>query len=267
MQRKATPSVSRAAGDFLRSLVTGWIYWPVVVILNVLLVVLGAYLGTSPPGRNPTVVIAVLVVIVAAMLVLPNLRSKWTREYERATAEELIALVQFYYLPILRRLARHMRQPRSEHLASVEEAIINAADHICGPSDVRVRGVLFEAKGGYLQPKRERYSSGDPSQRRFSERGRGAADREAWRTARTGKPRTYPDLSIEQPPGFTPGSNTYATFSTCGILGVDGQVQGMLNIDAEIADVFTGIDETVLELLARTLSAAYAVMKEEGNDD
>lgn len=38
----------------------------------------------------------------------------------------------------------------------------------------------------------------------------------------------------------------------------------MLNIDAEIPDVFTGIDETVLELLARTLSVAYAVMEEEG---
>lgn len=225
---------------------------------------LGAYLGSIPPGRFTVLAIVGAVVIVMAVLGLPSLRSKWTREYERATAEELIALVQFYYLPILMRLARQVGQPSKEHLASVEEAIISAADHICGPSDVRVRGVLFEATNGFLQPKLDRFSSGQPSQRRFAARGRGLADKEAWRTARTGKPKTYPDLAQHQPPGFIPGSNKYATFSTCGILDVKGEVYGMLNIDAEVADVFTGIDETVLELLARTLSVAYAVMKEEG---
>jgi len=264
VQPNASPPISRTAADFLRSVVTGWLYWPIIVLLNVGLVVLGAYLGSIPPGWYTAVAIAGAGLVVMAVLGLPSLRSRWTREYERATAEELIALVQFYYLPILMRLGRQVGQPTREHLASVEEAVISAADHICGPSDVRVRGVLFEASSGYLQPKLDRFSSGQPSQRRFAERGRGPADKEAWRTARTGKPKTYPDLAQHQPPGFEPGSNKYATFSTCGILGVNGEVYGMLNIDAEIPDVFTGIDETVLELLARTLSVAYAVMEEEG---
>ena len=100
----ASPPISRTAADFLRSVVTGWLYWPIIVLLNVGLVVLGAYLGSIPPGWYTAVAIAGAGLVVMAVLGLPSLRSKWTREYERATAEELIALVQFNYLPILMRL-------------------------------------------------------------------------------------------------------------------------------------------------------------------
>lgn len=127
VQPNASPPISRTAADFLRSVVTGWLYWPIIVLLNVGLVVLGAYLGSIPPGWYTAVAIAGAGLVVMAVLGLPSLRSRWTREYERATAEELIALVQFYYLPILMRLGRQVGQPTREHLASVEEAVISAA--------------------------------------------------------------------------------------------------------------------------------------------
>ena len=58
VQPNASPPISRTAADFLRSVVTGWLYWPIIVLLNVGLVVLGAYLGSIPPGWYTAVAIA-----------------------------------------------------------------------------------------------------------------------------------------------------------------------------------------------------------------
>lgn len=172
---------------------------------------------------------------------------------------ELITLIHSFLSPCIATLpdvARPGLEGR-EALVKVRQSILSTVQQVCGPNGSGVRVVWFSVEKQTLLPKE--WTGGTcNSTRRFTSKD--PAGRTAWATARTGLPVRYENLAERAPSGFQRGINSkYETFITCGVLGAGDDVVGMLNVDAPRANDLTEIDEMVVGVCARLLSAAYAL--------
>lgn len=101
--------------------------------------------------------------------------------------------------------------------------------------------------------------------REFSNRNtkNNASGNEVWENAKLGTAILYPNLSNpdERPKHYQrpSGPIEYETFITCGIVDANGQVLGMLNIDAREAGSLTEVDRAIVGLCARIASVAYSL--------
>lgn len=179
----------------------------------------------------------------------------------RSGRAELIALIHVYLTPcieILPAVAAGGPDGR-EALASVKRALLGTVQQICGPNGGGVRAVWFEAQKQTLVAKE--WTGGTcNSKRKLSNNSKDKAGTATWETARTGLPVLYADLAKQAPSGYErrPDSS-YQTFITCGVLGAQGEVVGMLNVDAPAAGDLTEIDKTVVGVCAKVLGAAVAL--------
>lgn len=179
-----------------------------------------------------------------------------TIQSERA---ELVGLLQGYLKPCIEMLpdiARGGSEARQQ-LGNLEQAVLNTAQTICGPSDSGVRAVRFRVDKQTLVACA--WSGGrTKSERRLSNRDREGA--QAWDTARTGEPRLYPDLLNDPPAWYERGPNSdYQAFITCGVLTAGGDVRGMLNVDTPKAYDLDDTDRIIVGVCAKVLGVGYSL--------
>lgn len=172
---------------------------------------------------------------------------------------ELVGLLQGYLKPCIEMLpdiARGGPEGRQQ-LGNLEQAILNTAQTICGPSDSGVRAVRFRADKRTLVACA--WSGGrTKSERRLSNRDREGA--QAWNTAKTGEPRLYPDLVSDAPAWYERGPNSdYEAFITCGVLTADGEVRGMVNVDTPKAYDLDDTDRIIVGVCAKVLGVGYSL--------
>lgn len=211
-----------------------------------------------------------LLVTAAAVLgtVVPialQFHKRWLAEKvaDQKTTEqaELIALINSFLTPCIETLPDVAAGGPSgiAALATVRRAILGTVQQICGPSGAQVRVVWFEADKQTMVAK-EWLGGACNSTRRFTNRKNDVAGTTAWETARTGLPVLWEDLTKSAPVGYTRNpASSYATFITCGVLGRNDEVRGMLNVDAPVANELTEIDKMVVGVCAKLLGTAYAL--------
>jgi len=182
-------------------------------------------------------------------------------EEMRSGQAELIALIHAYLTPCIETLpavAAGGSEGR-EALAGVKRALLGTVQQICGPNGGGVRAVWFEAQKQTLVAKE--WTGGNcNSKRKFANNSKDKAGTATWETARTGLPVLYADLTKQAPSGYQRRSESnFQTFITCGVLGAQGEVVGMLNVDAPCVGDLTEIDKTVVGVCAKVLGAAVAL--------
>lgn len=172
---------------------------------------------------------------------------------------ELVALLQGYLKPCIEMLPAiaHGGADAPQHLGNLEQAVLNTAQTICGPTDSGVRAVRFRVDRQTLVACA--WSGGSTrSERRLSNRDKGGA--QAWTTAKTGEPMLYPDLVDDPPAWYEPGpTSSYGSFITCGVLSPDGSVRAMLNVDAPKPFDLDDTDRIIVGVCARVLGVGYAL--------
>lgn len=182
-------------------------------------------------------------------------------EEMRSGQAELIALIQAYLIPCIETLpAVSVGGPDGrEALAGVRRALLGTVQQICGPNGGGVRAVWFEVQRQTLVAKE--WTGGNcNSRRKFANNSKDKAGTATWETARTGLPVLYADLTKQAPSGYQRRSDSnYQTFITCGVLGAQGEVVGMLNVDAPSVGDLTEIDKTVVGVCAKVLGVAVAL--------
>lgn len=175
---------------------------------------------------------------------------------------EAFAVLQGYLSPALVFLSKMAmatdESSAGQELARLQSTISNAARNICGPQDSSVRCVIFEAKNQTMSQVAWIGSTAG-SRREFVNRKTDGAGPAAWKAAETGEPVLWADLTLDAPHGFAHGERPYATFITCGVVGPNREVYGMLNVDALAAGVFTEFDRRIVGLLAKVLASGYAI--------
>lgn len=223
------------------------------------------YRAHAAEARPPSLVWPVLVSIAAFVATALPIGLQFHKEWvDRAMAEEkteekaeLLAFVTGYLSPCIEQLPQVALGGAAgrEALAMFKGTILGTVQQICGPDGGGVRAVRFEVERGVLMPKDWKGGSSQ-SKRRFTKRDPAGAA--AWERAKTGLPHLFEDLSKTMPEGFQQGpTSSYQTFITCGVLGTNGEVVGMLNVDAPKAHDLTAIDRDVVGVCARLLGTAY----------
>jgi hypothetical protein len=219
------------------------------------------------PNKFPLLAVTVTALAVAAavipiwLLLHKNWLEKKVADQRTDEKAELIALIRSYLSPCIDMLPEVARPngEGKEALAQVRQTLLSTVQQICGPSGSTVRAVWFEAKGQTMSP-RDWIGGECNSTRKFTNHSKDTAGQTAWATAKTALPKRYPDLSKEAPTGFVRGANSkYRTFITCGVLGANDEVIGMLNVDAPDANGLTEIDAMIVGVCAKLLSAAYCL--------
>lgn len=219
------------------------------------------------PGKIPILapIVTLMAVCATVIPVWLQFHKNWldgkVAEERTDDQAELITLIHSFLSPCIATLPQ-VAKPGAEGreaLAGVQQSIMSTVQQVCGPAGSSVRVVWFGVDKQTLVPKDWR--GGDcNSTRRFTKRSNDKAGQTAWATAKTGLPVLYADLSREAPAGYQRGRNSnYETFITCGVLGVNDEVVGMLNVDAPKANALTEIDKMVVGVCARLLSAAYCL--------
>lgn len=230
---------------------------------------------TSLAGPTPGSLLWPLLVTAAAVLgtavpIALQFHKRWLAQQvaDRKTTEqaELIALINSFLTPCIETLPDVARGGAAglDALATVRRAILSTVQQICGPSGANVRVVWFEADKQTMTPKQWLGGTCN-STRKFTNRRNDTAGTTAWETARTGLPVLWEDLSKQTPDGYSRNpASTYATFITCGVLGRNDEVRGMLNVDAPLANDLTDIDKMVVGVCAKVLGTAYALSEPRG---
>lgn len=232
-----------------------------------------AYLSISVPAAPKSAVLATVITGVATVATgLPiwiGLHRQWVtkRVADEQTGQQaaLIALLRGYLIPCIEGLPAVATggSDRTAALASVKRAVLNAAQAICGPQSTKgkVRAVRFEVERQVLVSK-DWTGGASRSTRRFTKRPNDPAGIETWKRAESGEPYLCRDLRKERPDGYDKTATTsYQTFISCGILDSEGHVCGMLSVDAPEAGMLTEVDQIVVGVCAKVLSAAYALSR------
>lgn len=221
----------------------------------------------TEPGKVPILatIVTVLALLATVIPVWLQFHKNWldirVAEEHAGEQAELITLIHSFLAPCITSLPQVAKKgPEGrEALAGVQQSIMSTVQQICGPAGSGVRVVWFGVEKQTLVPKDWRGGACN-STRKFTNRRNDEAGQAAWATAKTGLPALYPDLSKDAPSGYQRGRNSnYETFITCGVLGVNDEVVGMLNVDAPKANDLTEIDNMVVGVCARLLSAAYCL--------
>ncbi|OLO61669.1 hypothetical protein BKH23_05905 [Actinomyces oris] len=276
-----SPNVSLQAGPALKS------FWratffdkrtfsALLTIPAVATALLGAFLPTlwdhlsSWPARSTAII--VFVATVALPTVLNTYREKLIeKEVQREEKDEdditkeLVGLLQSYIPQALEGLPDLQgKGTRGPEFKLVKEAILGTVRSICGSPKNEVRAVWFDVDGNKLVAAENRGRE-MRTHREFSNRNtkNNASGNEVWETAKLGTAILYPNLSNpdERPKHYQrpSGPIEYETFITCGIVDANGQVLGMLNIDAREAGSLTEVDRAIVGLCARIASVAYSL--------
>lgn len=222
------------------------------------------------PSMAWPITLTVLGVVAVAVPAVLQLHRVWATKQaaEETTTEqaELVGWVKGYLTPTFEALPQVVvggEQGRAA-LASIRSAILGTVAAICGPSGVSVRAVWFEATNRTLSSKEWKGGSSN-SQRRFVRGGKDKVGGMAWEVAATGRPVLHRDVINNPPDGYQRGPHSaYGTFITCGVLGLNDEVRGMINVDAPRADDLTDVDATIVGVCAKVLGVAYALSDQAG---
>lgn len=271
-------NVAAAARGFISSIVCNEKVFYTILIVSALVAAAGwafapslweGFMNARQTEPNKLPILAPLVTLAALLAtsvpVWLQLHKGWLDQRlaaERTASEaELITLIHSFLSPCIATLPNVAKPGREgkEALVKVQQSILATVQQVCGPNGSGVRVVWFGVEKQTLVP-RDWVGGTCNSTRRFTKRSNDKAGQKAWETAKTGLPVRYADLSKDAPSGYKRGRNSkYETFITCGVLGAEDEVVGMLNVDAPKANDLIEIDEMVVGVCARLLSAAYSL--------
>jgi hypothetical protein len=148
---------------------------------------------------------------------------------------------------------------RQTLMGKIEQAVVNAAAHLCGPPGQDVRAVYFKAEAGTMAQAAFSGSS-QPSARTFRDEVNDPAGKAAWAWAKSGAVKLFENISSEPPALFAPSqTNTYQTFLTSGVV-VEEHIYGMLNVDAPFSGDLGESDLAIAAVLSRVLAVGNAIL-------
>ncbi len=197
---------------------------------------------------------------------LPEFRQQVARSKAEALTEmsaEHLAMISGYIDPALDVLRSFTNATDSAALSDLEgtfrSKLLECAQRVCGPRSEDVRALLFTRNGKALRQTLRSGGTKD-SVRVFTNNRRDPAGQEAWKLAQKGQPKLYEDVLNKAPEHYeSPEEREYQTFITCGILDQQGEVQGMLNIDAREPKSLTSEDKQIVKHLVGLIATGIDV--------